>query len=121
MGIILLFSRCTKESDCDNHLLGSISEIEYKDSLKLGMSLTYQLKIKGFSNCSSVESVIGKQTGNTIYIKANIFNRGCKCDQSLPTFNGSYIFKPDTAGTYYLSFLNDLPAKYITDMVVVFK
>ncbi len=99
--------------------MGSITEIENIDTLRLGSSHIYHIKVAGFNGCSSLESVTSVETGNSIVITGNIYNKGCTCTDLFPYFNGEYVFIPDTTGIFYLKFVNDLHEKYLTDTVLV--
>ena len=118
---LFLFSTCSNKNSCESHLMGSISEIDYADTLHLGGMFTYHFKVAGFNGCSSLESITAKQTGKSIVITGNIYNNGCTCSMLYPFFNGTYVFIPDSIGTYYLNFVNDLHEKYLTDTVEVIK
>lgn len=115
----IAFSSCTTEDKCESSLIGSITEIEYKDTLHSGSSYSYQIKVAGFNGCSELESINAKQTGYSINITGKIRNKGCTCTMIYPVFDGIYIFKPETTGTYYLKFFNDYNEKYLIDTVVV--
>lgn len=110
---------CSTKDDCNSSLIGSITEIEYKDTLKPGVTYSYHIKVAGFNGCSELESISAKQTGNSITITGKIHNKGCTCTMIYPIFDGIYNFKPETTGTYYLKFFNDYNEKFLIDTVVV--
>lgn len=99
--------------------MGSISEIQYKDTIQLGSSEIYQIKVAGFNGCSHLESISENITGKEIIITGTIYNKGCVCTLIAPFFDAIYTFNPTTTGTYILKFTKDLKAVYLIDTVYV--
>ncbi len=119
LGFLLSIISCHKESDCDSHLMGSISEIDYKDTVQLGSFAIYHLKVAGFNGCSQLESITDKVNGKEVIVTGTIYNKGCVCTMVAPFFEGTYTFTPNSTGTYLIKFTKDLNAVYLVDTVYV--